>query len=200
MRFPHILVQVISYESGYIELSTWQHVVSGWSISEFVQALKHLDDVEILDGQHKDACAHIIFKDEQIIALRTPISTTHERNAVLREVVTLYKEHAILYRTAIDEPDDVWALYPDAIAYVLFPEYTTRDITSAAKYKAYLPPGISRHIIHGRALKVNFPMKILRDNSTKLRDKNEFLRTWMQKKLSNRQIRYYAEATYQFDE
>jgi hypothetical protein len=34
----------------------------------------------------------------------------------------------------------------------------------------------------------------------KLRDKNEALQSWVQQKLANRQVRYYAEATYQFDE
>ena len=200
LNYPHIIVQVMSYESGYVQLSTWQHVVSGWSIQAFIATLKRLVDVEILDGQHKDACAHIIFKDGQIIALRAPIATTHERNAVLREVVGIYQQNATLYRTAIDEPEDIWALYPEAIAYVLFPHYTNKDITAAAKYQAYLPPGISRHIINGRALKVNFPMDVLRDETMKLSEKNQYLQTWMQNKLTNRQIRYYAESTYQFDE
>ncbi len=31
LDYPHILVQVASYDSGLVELSNWQHVVAGWS-------------------------------------------------------------------------------------------------------------------------------------------------------------------------
>ena len=36
--------------------------------------------------------------------------------------------------------------------------------------------------------------------ATSLEWKNRELQQWMQRKLSERSIRYYAEATYQFDE
>jgi hypothetical protein len=47
---------------------------------------------------------------------------------------------------------------------------------------------------------VNYPIERLKDKATNLIDKNEQLRLWMQEKLAQRQVRYYAEATYQFDE
>jgi hypothetical protein len=71
---------------------------------------------------------------------------------------------------------------------------------AAAQYKAFLPPGISRHIIHGRALRVNYPLDVLSDANKNLVSKNDDLNAWIQHKLANRQVRYYAEATYQFDE
>ena len=159
-----------------------------------------LTDISIVEGQVSTAIAHIIFRDNRILALIAPIETTHERNAVVREVVGIYQQNAHLYRTAISEPEEIWLLYPEAIALVTFPHYTPADIISAAKYKSYLPPGISRHIIHGRALRVNFPMSILLDTDTRLLTKNEILASWLQEKLSKRAVRYYAEATYQFDE
>jgi hypothetical protein len=98
------------------------------------------------------------------------------------------------------EPEDIWPLYPEAIALVVFPQYQPVDIIAAAKYQAFLPPGISRHIVHGRALRVNYPLDALRDKSASLKEKNAALRVWMQQKLAHRAIRYYAETTYQFDE
>jgi len=200
LDYPHVLVQVVAYESGYVELLTWRHILSGWNRDAFVTALQQLDSVRITDHQTVNAICHIVFNDGDFIALQSPVQTTHERNAVLRDVVAIYQQHAQLYRTAINEPDEVWNLYPDAFAYVMFPDYTPSDIIAAAKYDAFLPPGISRHIIHGRALLVNYPMDLLRDPMTKLVDKNAALIQWMQEKLSKRQVRYYAETTYQFNE
>jgi hypothetical protein len=200
LEYPHILVQVTSYDSGYVELGTWRHIVSGWGANEFIQHLANLADVEIAEGQDARAIAHILFRDARIIALRAPVQSTHERNAVLRDVVRVYQQNATLYRTAISEPEDIWPLYEDAIAIVVFPHYQPADIIAAAKHKAYLPPGISRHIVHGRALRINYPLDDLRRKNDALSVKNEALKQWLQGKFAKRQIRYYSEATYQFDE
>ncbi len=200
LGFPHILVQVVSYESGYVELDVWNHVVSLWDADKLVDALRQLPDVEIAEGQDAKAIAHILLRNRRILAVQAAVKNTHERNAALRKVVAVYQRSATLNRTALKEPDDIWPLYPDAIAIIMFPCYQPADIIAAARYKAYLPPGISRHIVHGRALRVNYPLEALREPETNLLEKNERLKVWMQEKLSNREIRYYAEAVYQFDE
>jgi hypothetical protein len=107
LEYPHILVQVTSYDSGYVELSTWRHIVSGWSKGEFIHYLSNLADVEMAEGQDSHAIAHILFRDQRIIALRAPVQNTHERNAVLRDVVQIYQKNATLYRTALSEPEDI---------------------------------------------------------------------------------------------
>lgn len=200
LEYPHILVQIVSYEGGYVDLKTWRHIICDWDASIFLDHLKQLPDVEVCEGQETGAIAHILLKDRRVFALHAPVQNTHERNAALREIVGVYQRHAILHRTALTEPDDIWPLHPDGIAMIIFPHYEPADIMAAARYQAYLPPGVSRHIIHGRALRVNYSLDILRDSNTRLSEKNEMLNRWVQQKLANRQVRYYAEATYQFDE
>jgi hypothetical protein len=200
LKYPHILVQVAPYDGGYVELKTWHHLVCDWDAQEFITHLSMLEDIQLVEGQHAHAIAHILFRDERIFGLLAPIDNTHERNAALRRIVAIYQQHAVLQRTALTEPSDIWLLHPGAIAIVEFPQYQPSDILAAARYQAYLPPGISRHIIHGRALRVNYSLTVLRDPHTSLREKNEALNVWIQNKLANRQIRYYAEASYQFDE
>lgn len=200
LQYPHILVQVAPYDDGHIELSTWQHVVSHWDADEFIGHLSRLNSIQLFEGQDARAIAHILLRDDRVLAVGAPVSTTHERNAALREVVRVYQQNATLHRTALAEPEDIWPLYPNAIALVIFPRYQPADIIAAARYRAFLPPGISRHIVHGRAIHVNFPLAELKDETIRLSEKNRQLATWMQQKLANRKIRYYAEATYQFDE
>jgi L-serine kinase (ATP) / ParB family transcriptional regulator, heme-responsive regulator len=200
LKFPHILVQVAPYESGYVELSTWRHIVGKWSGQEFIRHLQTLPSVELVDGQETRAIAHILFRDGRLMAVCSPLQSAHERNAALCNMVHIYQRNATLNRTALAEPDDIWPLYPEAFALVMFPHYEPADIIAAARYRAFLPPGISRHIVHGRAVRVNYPMDALRDESIRIAEKNEALQKWVQQKLANRQVRYYAEATYQFDE
>lgn len=200
LGFEHILVQVASYESGYVDLQTWNHVISDWDAKSYLAMLEQYPEVKVNDGQSPEAIAHLLLPDGQSISLCAPVQSTHERNAVLRAIVRMYQQNAILYRTALNEPEEVWSLYPEAVGLMVFPDYQPSDIIAAAKYKAFLPPGISRHIIYGRALMVNYPMQALQDTSVGLADKNEALQGWIHQKLANRQVRYYAEATYQFSE
>lgn len=194
------LVQVVRYETGTVELGTWQHVVCDWSADKLIQHLDQMPDIDLHEGQHKDAIAHIQFTDGRLLALRTPVENTHERNAALRHVVGIYQRNATLHRTAVTEPDDVWPLFPNPVALVFFPRYFPGDIIAAAEHESFLPPGISRHIVHGRAIRVNYPIDRLRDTSKTLEVKNAELQAWNQQRVANRRVRYYAEATYQYDE
>jgi hypothetical protein len=200
LHYPHILVQVTSYDSGYVELKTWQHVISKWTQNDFLSQLHALPEIRCVEHQDTDAIAHILFRDGRVLAVVPAVENTHERNAALRKVVSIYQRSSVLQRTALSEPMDIWPLYPDAFAIITFPAYVPADIIAAARHNAFLPPGISRHIIHGRALRLNYPLAALRDKHTRLIDKNAQLAAWVQTKLENRSVRYYAEATYQFDE
>lgn len=200
LNYPHILVQLVSYDSGYVGLDVWHHIVSRWDIEVFKAQIEALEAVTLTPQHDENAIAHIVLPEGREFAVMADVSNLYERNAILRQVVTLYQSQAILDRTAISEPREVLPLYPEAIALVVFPNYQPQDIIAAAQQKAYLPPGISRHIVHGRAIRVNFPVEVLRDSTASLEDKNEALNEWMERKFASRQVRYYAEATYLFDE
>lgn len=200
LDYPHLLVQVAPYESGFVELGVWNHVIGGWERNALLERLKALPDIEFRSGWDGEAAAQLLLRDGMVLAIHAPTQTLHERNATLREVVRVYQRNATLHRTVMTDTIKLWQLYPDAVALVLFPEYSPEEIIASAREKAFLPPGISRHIIQGRALKLNYPLAILRDRSVSLEAKNEALQTWLRERLANRSLRYYAESTYQFDE
>lgn len=200
LGFEQLLVQVAAYDSGHVDLNVWQHVISDWSQEAFAAELDNLPDVNVVHAWDHTAVCQILLHDGGVLAVHGANETVQERNRTLRTIVDIYQRQAKLSRTAITDPNLIWPMYSDAIALVLFPRYQAEDIIEAAKYKAFLPPGVSRHIIHGRALKLNYPFTQLQDSETSLEEKNDYLQKWIQKKLANRSIRYYAESIYQFDE
>ena len=117
----------------------------------------------------------------------------------MRQVVANYHDNATLYRTPLTDPGQIWSLFPSGFALVMFPSYQPQDIIDAALQRAYLPPGVSRHIIHGRALNVNYPMERLRA-SLPLEEKNQRFQEWMRQQYAKRSVRFYAESTFQFAE
>lgn len=200
LGFPCILVQVVDYSSPFVDLMTWHHVVSDWQIEPFLSEIRTLQDVTITHEDIANPLATLYMRDGQKIVLSADVTTTTERNALLRQFVRIYQQNAKLHRTVSSSPDEIWRLYPHAIALVIFPAYLPEDIMYAALHQAFLPPGISRHIIHGRALLVNYPIEALLDMSKTIAEKNVDLQAWIQLRLANRKVRYYAETTYQFDE
>ncbi len=200
LGYAHTLVQVAPYENGFVELQTWNHVISDWDTAVLLEHLTAFPDIQMREGWHNDAVAHVTLTSGRVLALLSPVTTVSERSAVLRRFVRMYQQRAHLHRTILAEPLDIWPLYENAIALVQFPRYQPADIIAAARHDALLPPGVSRHIVYGRALRINYPLAHLRDDQTSLADKNEALDRWLRHKLANRQIRYYAEPTYQFDE
>lgn len=200
LGYEHLLVQVAPYDSGYVNLSVWQHIINGWDESAFKEALYELPDITIKQGWDHTAVTQILLHDGTVLSIHGANETLHERNRTLRSIVDVYRKRAKVSRTAITDPTIIWPLYPDAVAVVLFPPYSADEIMASAREKAFLPPGISRHIVSGRALRLGYPLEYLQDTETSLEAKNHHLQEWIREKLANRSVRYYAESTYQFDE
>ncbi len=200
LGWPHILVQVADYSSPWVQLDVWNHVISKWQMASFMMQLRGIEPLEVIDAPVDNPLARLAVPDGRIFSFHTTTRGVNERNAVLREVVRLYQRQASLNRSAQSDPAHIFPDYPEATGLMLFPKYYPEDIIEAAAERAYLPPGISRHIIQGRAIRLNYPMALVIDPTVGLQEKNAALRQWMQRRFANRQVRYYAEATYQFDE
>lgn len=199
LGFEHILVQVADYESDYVELGVWQHIVADWEAPALLAELQSLNDMEVRIGWDSRAVAQVLLHSGPVYSIHASADGLAERNATLSQVVKTYHDSATLYRTPLSDPGQIWSLFPSGIALVMFPTYLPEDIIAAAVEGAYLPPGVSRHIIHGRALNVNYPMDRLRADEA-LCAKNMELQTWLQEQYASRSIRYYAESTFQFAE
>lgn len=200
LGYPHILVQVVQYGSPFVTLDVWNHVISGWRMETYFMQLRGLETVTISETPMIDPLAWLAVPDGRQFSFHTKARGVHERNAVLREVVRLYQRQAVLNRTAQKSPAHVFPDFPDATGLMLFPRFEPQHVIEAATQSAFLPPGISRHIINGRAIRLNYPMSAVIDPAISLSEKNAALHLWLQRRFANRAVRYYAEATYQFDE
>ena len=211
LGYPHILVQVVDYESATVKLETWQHVVSGLSWFDLLKRIRQIDGLrvesdELLSARvalaQRQALAYLVLGDEGTYLLSAAQAETSlaGRNHILRQVVNSYKTAGILNRVTTDRLTAARSLYPEAVAIIVFPHYEPVEIVVAARDEAYLPPGITRHLIQGRALRLNYPLEILRDQETDLDKKNQDLQQWIQLRTAEKRIRYYAESSYLFDE
>lgn len=209
LGYPHILVQVVEYESSAVRLETWHHVVSDISWFEFLRAIREIPELSIERTDLLSAraalarrlvLAYAVLRDHSAYTLNAHIRSMEGRTAILRQIVDTYKTKGVLNRINTDALSLARRVYPNAVAIVVFPHYEPVEILVAARDGVRLPPGISRHMIQGRAMRLNYPLTELRDDGTSLEEKNARLQAWIQQRTAEKRIRYYAEATYLFDE
>jgi hypothetical protein len=208
LGYQYCLVQVVKYEDPPVTLTTWHHVITGIGLDDYTSALHDIDGLEMgqLDLLHaraglarRELLTYTICADGRVFAARTRRQLLHEQNALLNQMVDTYKDRGRLYRAATDHLHEAQRLYPDLTALVVFPRYEASEVIALARDGELLPTGLTRHLIQGRALRTNYPLSELRTPDS-LEAKNERLRAWLKHKLGSKEIRYYGEATFLFDE
>jgi len=203
----HALVQIVDYEDPDLVLDSWYHLVAEIKREEFTLALQNIpglafERVTLLHARamlaRREALAYIIYPDNDVFIVSGG-SDLQTRAGLLNDMVDAYRYRSRIYRANTDQLDQLQPYYQDVTALVVFPRYEPAEIIELARNGAKLPAGITRHVIPRRALRLNIPLSMLAEHKT-LAEKNEWLQVWLRKKLANREIRFYAESTWLFDE
>jgi hypothetical protein len=208
MGYPHALAQVVDYENEEeVRLSTWHHVVAGIEAETFTGLLSALEGLEFRPTDlsraraalaRRESLAYLVSNNGMVFTV-VGGQDLHSRSQLLNEMVNTYKDHGQIFRSATDHVAQVREVYPDLTALVVFPHHEPAEILELARVSARLPAGITRHIINRRALRVNYPLSEL-ESGASLEEKNARLADWIRAKLADKEIRYYPESTYLFDE
>jgi hypothetical protein len=199
---PHHLVQVVDYQE--VALDTWGHLVTGISQEVFTQSLAkarlNLDLTTCQDAcerlARREIAASIANPNGEVFALTGRASETQ----ALHRLTSVYNGQSIIHRVTTDNLADLLPYHDEVAALIRFPRYTPDEILHLASNGHKLPTGITRHMIPGRALRVNLPLSVLMDEQRTTEQKNEWLRAWITRKLACHEIRYYQESTFLFDE
>ncbi len=211
LEYPHILVQVVEYESGQVTLDTWSHVISQLEPQKFLPEIQALSGINIhqtdiwsarAELANRDALAYIIdiTHNRDVYVIDSEARGMRARTELLRAIVNTYKTRCVLERINTTDPVHVEQMFSNATALVVFPHYEPAEIVVAARDKILLPPGISRHIIQGRAMRLLYPLETLMATNTSIEQKNADLEAWVNERIAKRAVRLYAEATFNFDD
>jgi hypothetical protein len=206
MKMPHHLVQVVRYDE--VELDTWGHLIVGGLTEQEFESRRLERGLELTYTDLE--IAHRQLQARQVSAiLSSPAGEIctlghggdlQVEAADLRTLVSIYSGLSTIHRVNAPNLAELLPYYDDVVAMIHFPCYNPADILALANDGDKLPTGITRHIISRRALRVNLPISLLRDDECTTVQKNEWLAVWIKEKLARRQIRYYQESTFLFDE
>ncbi len=207
LHIPDTLVQIVDYHSPQVKLDSWHHLLLDIAPSGLRRELDDVTCVSIVEMdeaqaarelQERKILAYLKFTDGRLTGLRCS-DNLREQAEALNEVVRAYEAKVELYRVSSTNLEQLVADPKRLAAVMVFPRYKPDEIIELALSGARVPMGITRHIIPGRALRVNLPLDILEQDKP-VHEKNLWLDAWLQEKMKNRNVRYYQEPVFLFDE
>lgn len=203
-----VVVQIVEYDAPGLQLETWNHLLIDLPLDEFFATLRRISDLRIEPTVWEGAEAALaqrasigtlVLSDGLVYSLRATGATLAEQTRVLNQVVAAYEGRGEMYRVAHTNLERLLAEHARVSALMIFPRYRPDEIRHLALNGSKLPTGITRHIIPGRAMRINIPLDLLRADEP-LAQKNAWLDTWMKTKMRERQVRFYQEPVFLFDE
>ncbi|MFQ5856612.1 MAG: ParB N-terminal domain-containing protein [Anaerolineae bacterium] len=199
------VVQVVDYDT--VQVDTWNHLVAGVGDEALFEAIRSIPDIDMRGADLETArrlwreravLAYVVGRDGDVYIIEAG-ENLQQSAQLLNRMADVYRGEAMIYRVQTDDTGEMLSYYDDVAATIIYPPFQPADILNLASNSAKLPTGITRHIIPRRALRVNIRLELLAEDRP-LTEKNAWLETWLRRKLQNKEVRYYEEATFLFDE
>jgi hypothetical protein len=206
--WPHIVVQVVRYETPAVHLHTWYHALTADARARLEAGLRAIEALTVARERRlharamlarREALACVMLDDDEALVLAGG-RTLRERNALLNRVVQVYQDRVPYVRVATDSLAQARLEHPEISALIVFPRYDPAEVIELAGSGEHLPAGITRHLIQWRALRLNVPVDRCEDADATLEEKNAWLARWLEQRLTQRRVRFYEESTVLFDE
>ena len=210
LGYPHTLAQVVAYEPPQVTLTTWHHVIVGLDPKELTADLSAHEGIDLILTDplraraglaRRDYLMYVIRADSELFAARIsePGLEINDQISKLNALVNTYKDRCSLHRSMTEDLSEINGIFPGMAGVVVFPQYDPSEVLELAQDGQLLPAGLTRHLIQGRALRINYPLGDLKSDAS-LEQKNERLDRWFEEKIRTREVRFYGETTYLFDE
>ena len=206
LGYRDALVQVVEYSSQNVSLHSWYHLLEGISPVDLLTQVRELpvrvilmhlyDALEAMDD--RTLICVIGMRDRTVLGIQAEGDFVAQ-NAMLNRVVDVYRGNATVHRVTTTQFDVLFHEHPNLAALVVFPDYAPSEVTRLALGGNLIPMGITRHLIGGRALSVNFDLGILA-SAMSLEEKNNFLNDWLMSRVRERKVRYYGEPVFVFED
>ncbi|HBY92510.1 MAG TPA: hypothetical protein DEP84_00870 [Chloroflexi bacterium] len=200
-----LLVQVVEYDE--VQLDTWNHLVTGMDEVQLFDTIRTVPGLTLEPATLRQArnrlatrriLGYLINPEGHVYLLRGGEGLRDEAR-LLNDVVRAYKGMSQIFRLKADSIAELKQYYEGIAALVVFPSFTPADIINLTLVDAKLPTGITRHLIPGRALRLNYEISTLMSDRS-LEEQNRKLGEFVHQKLAAREIRFYEESTFLFDE
>ncbi|MCS7234800.1 MAG: hypothetical protein RMM30_02315 [Armatimonadota bacterium] len=200
---PCVVAQVVPYQNPSVVLDRWHHLLSALP-EGFLEELGErvpLQAARVPEASRGMAAGELLAYvrvQDAVHAIPKPTGLVQQAE-LLRRLVAAYRGRVAYHRVDSEDVAELAGRYGDAQALVAFARFEKSDILELARNSARLPAGITRHVVPGRALRINLPLEVAFRPGT-VEEKNGWLAAWVRERLREGRVRYYPEPTVLFDE
>ena len=210
-----VLAQVVDLDRGGLALESWRHLIIGISPDRLLRDLERLEGIaframlpheaEAALERRELLCYLLLPGDAAQGAIVAPNGASQARllgrseAGLLSKIVATYQGKTPIFRVASLTLEELLRQHESVSALVVFPRFPPEEVLSLATREAKLPTGITRFVIPGRVLRVDFPLEILR-SATPREVKNGKLEAYIRERLRRGRVRSYQESVILFDE
>lgn len=208
LGFEHILVQVVDPARESIQVEAWNHVVLGSTVEDLFAKLERDPLIQISPAEGHDRQSvrdegnpvmFLVTQDQRTYRATSKVGGSESQMEFLNRFVNAFHQAGDVERTVTSHPAQLLRLYKNFGYMVLLPRFKLSDVLNGARRNLLIPAGLTRFVILPRALRVNYPLsRLMKDQPIK--EKREELSKWLQDKISQRGIRFYAESIFLYDE
>lgn len=208
LKIDHTLVQVIRPGREEMRLRTWNKVVYGAPPERLFHSLYDLFGVVPAPMDRKERLerytsrarlAYLSLPDGSAWEIGAEREVLPERIRLLRQLDMVSSEVGQAERTSEFEANQFSGVFSPLAGLVVFPPFEIEEVLEVVARGLSLPSGLTRFIITPRALRINYPLERLRQPGM-IEEKQRQLEQWIEERLRRRRIRYYAEATFSYDD
>jgi len=220
LNCQHILVQIVDYfDPESVKLSSWCHLTQQDKGSFLARLQSKSLEPQLIDcdaardliSEDEGVLCCFFFRDGDVFGVKND-GGFESRVKQMNDVVRTYEGR--IERDSLEPEKGEWKRqinglfekHDDCNLIVAFPKFTPEQVIQIAAKLATdangenvikMPPGVTRHIVlEGRALRINFPLSVLKAEGMSLEIKNELLKEF----LSKKKPRHYEEPTFMYDE
>ena len=208
LGLEYVLAQVVHPGDNQVGVETWNHAVLHMTEDELLGAIRDLGDVDLAvsdaeqakaDMFRGSALAYLSLRPDRVLAAAAAVPDLPRRVEGLNRLVHAYQTRGKVERTNAGSASELERAFPGAAGLVVFLAFSVQDVVEAVSLDLLLPAGLTRFIVSPRALRVNYPLEALAAPESR-EAKEQALAEWLRQQVVGRKVRYYAEATYLFDE
>ncbi len=164
-------VQVVDYEDPLVELRGWHHLLLDTTGLDLGAAFRALPGVRLRRIRREAIEAALVFREvlavwvdrrmraHALMPDRPGPIDLFERIRCLGAIIACYEGHTRLERLKLAD----YSAMPEVLRrhtheLCLYPAFTKEELARAVHAGVLLPTGLTRHLIPGRALGLNFPL------------------------------------------
>ena len=208
LGLTYVVAQVVHPGDNQVAVETWNHAVLQVGEASLLEAVRGLDGLELTasdpeqaksDMVQGHALAYLSLHGGRVLAVCADVPDLRRRVIGLNRLVDAYQELGRVERTNAGAAAELERAFPSAAGLVVFQAFSVADIVEAIPQGLLLPAGLTRFIVSPRALRLNYPLEALAVEESR-EMKEQALVRWVHERVAGRKVRYYAEATYLFDE